>query len=215
MSTENVSEKDEWRDLIEEIKKCRRCPLHQNRTNAVPGEGSVNSDIMIIGEAPGANEDLSGRPFVGAAGTLLRKILREIGFDEEKIYITNVVKCRPPGNRKPNKDEIDACSPYLRRQIIYIKPKIIIALGNVAGEWIFREAGLQWDSISRNRGRIYEANLYGMKISVIPSFHPSAVIRGSVDEDILRKDLLLAKSLLENEKKIQRKPLSLYDFLKK
>jgi DNA polymerase len=215
MSTENVSEKDEWRDLIEEIKKCRRCPLHQNRTNAVPGEGSVNSDIMIIGEAPGANEDLSGRPFVGAAGTLLRKILREIGFDEEKIYITNVVKCRPPGNRKPNRDEIDACSPYLRRQIIYIKPKIIIALGNVAGEWIFREAGLQWDSISRNRGRIYEANLYGMKISVIPSFHPSAVIRGSVDEDILRKDLLLAKSLLENEKKIQRKPLSLYDFLKK
>jgi DNA polymerase len=215
MSTENVSEKDEWRDLIEEIKKCRRCPLHQNRTNAVPGEGSVNADIMIIGEAPGANEDLSGRPFVGAAGTLLRKILREIGFDEEKIYITNVVKCRPPGNRKPNKDEIDACSPYLRRQIIYIKPKIIIALGNVAGEWIFREAGLQWDSISRNRGRIYEANLYGMKISVIPSFHPSAVIRGSVDEDILRKDLLLAKSLLENEKKIQRKPLSLYDFLKK
>jgi DNA polymerase len=215
MSTENVSEKDEWRDLIEEIKKCRRCPLHQYRTNAVPGEGSVNSDIMIIGEAPGANEDLSGRPFVGAAGTLLRKILREIGFDEEKIYITNVVKCRPPGNRKPNKDEIDACSPYLRRQIIYIKPKIIIALGNVAGEWIFREAGLQWDSISRNRGRIYEANLYGMKISVIPSFHPSAVIRGSVDEDILRKDLLLAKSLLENEKKIQRKPLSLYDFLKK
>jgi DNA polymerase len=170
---------------------------------------------MIIGEAPGANEDLSGRPFVGAAGTLLRKILREIGFDEEKIYITNVVKCRPPGNRKPNKDEIVACSPYLRRQIIYIKPKIIIALGNVAGEWIFREAGLQWDSISRNRGRIYEANLYGMKISVIPSFHPSAVIRGSVDEDILRKDLLLAKSLLENEKKIQRKPLSLYDFLKK
>jgi DNA polymerase len=215
MSTENVSEKDEWRDLIEEIKKCRRCPLHQYRTNAVPGEGSVNADIMIIGEAPGANEDLSGRPFVGAAGTLLRKILREIGFDEEKIYITNVVKCRPPGNRKPNKDEIDACSPYLRRQIIYIKPKIIIALGNVAGEWIFREAGLQWDSISRNRGRIYEANLYGMKISVIPSFHPSAVIRGSVDEDILRKDLLLAKSLLENEKKIQRKPLSLYDFLKK
>ncbi|MCI4456806.1 MAG: uracil-DNA glycosylase [Desulfurococcaceae archaeon] len=215
MSTENVSEKDEWRDLIEEIKKCRKCPLHQYRTNVVPGEGSVNADIMIIGEAPGANEDLSGRPFVGAAGTLLRKILREIGFDEEKIYITNVVKCRPPGNRKPNKNEIDACSPYLRRQIIYIKPKIIIALGNVAGEWIFREAGLQWDSISRNRGRIYETNLYGMRISVIPSFHPSAVIRGSVDEDILRKDLLLAKSLLENEKKIQRKPLSLYDFLKK
>lgn len=207
------AEIEEWNRLINEIKNCSKCPLSKSRTNAVPGEGSVRAEIMLVGEAPGETEDETGRPFVGVAGSLLRRIMREIGLREEEVYITNVVKCRPPRNRTPEKEEIAACSDYLRRQIRLIKPKIIVALGNVAGEWFFNENNIKWQGITRQRGKIYEMRVSGHKFKLIPTFHPSAAVRGSVSSDTIKEDLLkaIAEAKREIVKTSRRK--TLYDFI--
>ena len=210
----NNNKLEELKRLEEEIRSCRKCALWQHRKNAVPGEGSYEAEIMLIGEAPGATEDETGRPFVGAAGTLLRKILSELGLDEKKIYITNIVKCRPPGNRTPRREEIEACSPYLEKQIKLIRPRIIVTLGNVSSQWIFEKIGLSWDSMSREHGRIREATLYGEKIKILPTYHPSAAIRGSVDPEVIKRDLeLIIKDSVEDRK--EKRVSTLYDFIKK
>ncbi|MGC9148370.1 MAG: uracil-DNA glycosylase family protein [Sulfolobales archaeon] len=208
-----MSKLEELQKLYEEIKSCRRCNLWINRKNAVPGEGPPNAEIMIIGEAPGATEDQTGRPFVGVAGSLLRKMLKELGLDENKIYITNVVKCRPPNNRTPRKEEIEACSSYLEKQIQLIKPRTIVVLGNVAAQWIHEKAGVRWISMSREHGEVKELVIQGQKIKVIPTYHPSAAVRGSVDPEIIKKDLEKIFSLSIHKKKTTG--LTLYDFIKK
>ncbi len=211
--SDKMSKVEELQKINEEIKNCRRCSLWITRKNAVPGEGSPDAEIMFIGEAPGATEDETGRPFVGVAGSLLRRILRELGLNENKIYITNVIKCRPPNNRTPRREEIEACSPYLEKQIQLIKPRLIVALGNVAAQWIHEKAGVKWVSMSHEHGKVKELNIQGQKITVISTYHPSAAVRGTIDPEIIKKDLEKIFSVTNHEKRTSG--LTLYDFIKK
>ena len=148
---------------------CTRCKLHRGRTNLVFGVGNAGTRLMFVGEGPGAEEDEQGVPFVGRAGQLLTQIIKAMGFDREAVYIANVVKCRPPGNRNPEPDEIEQCEPFLMRQIDVIKPAIIVALGKFAAQTLLRTA----EPISRLRGRFHRIG----DILVMPTFHPSYLLR--------------------------------------
>ncbi len=164
--------------LRERILNCQKCPLFQGRTRAVPGEGNLDAELMFVGEAPGRDEDIQGKPFVGKAGQLLTKIIQAMKFSREEVYITNVVKCRPPENRTPHRDEIEKCQDYLLAQLRIIKPKVIVALGKVAADF-FVPSNLGMTSL---RGNFYE---YG-KIQVMPTFHPSYLIRNEGNKIIKR-----------------------------
>ncbi len=162
--------------LIAEISLCRKCSLWKTRKNPVPGEGDINALVVFIGEAPGRWEDIEGKPFVGSAGDILNRILRKIGLSRGDIYITNLVKCRPPGNRDPHPSEIESCSSYLDRQLNIIKPKIILTLGRHSTSYMFSKVGLTFRSISEVQGKIYEAKLWGSKIHLVASYHPAAAL---------------------------------------
>ena len=165
-----------FHSVEERILKCQKCTLSQGRTNAVPGEGSLEAELMFVGEAPGRDEDLQGRPFVGRAGQLLTKILGAMKFNREDVYITNVVKCRPPNNRNPNKEEIETCKNYLLEQIEMIKPRAIVALGRVATD-SFVHSSLGMTAL---RGNFHEFN----DTQVMPTFHPSYIIRNEGNKSI-------------------------------
>ncbi len=189
-----------WQTLDEakvEALGCTRCRLAATRTQVVWLDGNPDSDLMFVGEAPGMNEDKIGRPFVGAAGKLLDQLLDSIGLDRGKCVICNVIKCRPPGNRNPEPDEIATCSPYLKAQIEFIKPTVIVTLGNFATRFIL-ERQL---SITRARGQIFRA--FGAK--VIPTFHPAAALHsGGVTSPqfaLLRSDFKLISSELAKGKR--------------
>ncbi len=152
-----------------EIKECQLCPLGATRTKFVFGVGNPNADLMLIGEAPGRNEDLQGEPFVGRAGQLLDKILAAIKLSREEVYIANVLKCRPPNNRDPLKSESDTCQPYLKQQIELIKPKLILALGRVSGAWLLGEDLALKDM--RNNSYRYNG------IEMMVTYHPAALLR--------------------------------------
>ena len=152
-----------------DIGDCTRCKLHEHRTKIVFGEGNPNARLMFIGEGPGADEDVTGRPFVGRAGQLLDKIIVAIGRKREDVYIANVVKCRPPGNRTPEKDETDTCEQFLFRQIKLIQPKVIVALGSPAFQCLFRTK----ETITRARGEFRDWN----GIPIMPTFHPAYLLR--------------------------------------
>jgi DNA polymerase len=178
--------------LAAHVSSCRNCGLCQTRNLTVPGEGSLDSpDIMFIGEGPGADEDASGRPFVGKAGRLLTKMIEAMGYSREDVYIGNVVKCRPPDNRKPVREEMDMCLPYLRQQIKMIKPKLIVGLGGTAMEGMLgRPIG-----ITRMRGvwQEYEG------IKLMPTFHPSYLLRDPSKKKDAWKDLQLVLAELGKE----------------
>ena len=181
--------------LHAEILKCRRCPLSESRSKAVPGEGMVPTHIMFIGEAPGREEDKQGRPFVGRAGKLLDELLKEAGLQRDKVYIGNVLKCRPSidgRDRRPSEEEIKACSPYLDRQIELIQPRVICTLGNVAMEHIFSKYGLDERSISRIHGSIFETD----NLQIIPLYHPAAVLYKPDLNPIMRRDFKIIKELI-------------------
>lgn len=178
----------EWSRIVDEISNCKKCRLHETRNNPVPGEGSLNTRILIIGEAPGEKEDLAGKPFVGAAGRLLDSLLDKAGLKRSDVFITNIVKCRPPKNRKPRKDEIANCIPYLIRQIQLLKPEIIVLLGNTAAETIMELAGFKWNGIVKEHGRIVETNIFGLKAVLIPTFHPAAALYNPRLRRILEED---------------------------
>ncbi len=183
--------------IAEEIMRCKRCPLYKTRKNPVPGEGRCDAEIMFVGEAPGAREDETGRPFVGAAGKLLTELLEGIGVKREDVYITNVVKCRPPGNRDPTEEEIAACSPYLLRQIKAIKPKIIVALGRHAAKFLYGQAGLKWVNMTRMHGKIYDAVISGVEIKLMATYHPAAALYYPKLKPLLVEDFQKLKKLLE------------------
>lgn len=166
--TETAGE-DDYAALCRKIRKCRKCGLSRGRNHAVPGEGSLTADLMFIGEGPGRDEDLQGRPFVGEAGKLLTRIIQAMQFKREEVYITNVVKCRPPKNRNPELDEMDQCRDYLIRQIEMIQPKIIVTLGNVPTKYLLKTN----TGITSIRGTF---QTFG-NIQVMPTFHPSYLIR--------------------------------------
>jgi uracil-DNA glycosylase family 4 len=164
--------------LHQRILRCRLCPLADHREKAVPGEGDFDADLMFVGEAPGADEDTQGRPFVGRAGQLLTRIIEAMKFKRDDVFITNVVKCRPPDNRTPFKEEIETCQPYLLAQVEAIHPRMIVTLGKVATDF-FVPIGASMSSL---RGNFYE---FG-KILVMPTFHPSYVIRNEGNKNIKR-----------------------------
>ena len=173
---------------------CERCRLAEGRTQVVWADGNLDSDLLFIGEGPGFHEDKAGLPFVGAAGQLLDKLLAEVGLDRTKAAIVNVVKCRPPGNRDPLPDEIEACRPYLEAQLAHMQPKVIVTLGNFATRFILEEQV----GITRARGQRYERR----NATVIPTFHPAAALRGGrfggmSPVDAIRADLQLVRSVLD------------------
>ncbi|HIC97690.1 MAG TPA: uracil-DNA glycosylase [Aquificaceae bacterium] len=170
---------NELEKIAAEIVTCVKCPLHKNRANAVPGEGNPRAEVMLIGEAPGAEEDKQGRPFVGAAGRLLNEALEKAGFSREEVFITNIVKCRPPRNRVPTEDERRACLPYLHRQLEVIKPKIICLLGRTPLETLIGPY-----SISKMRGRTIEKDGWLFFLT----YHPAAAIYNpSLKEQFLKE----------------------------
>ena len=168
-------------DLETEISVCRRCHLEETRTNVVPGEGDPSADLMFVGEAPGREEDLQGRPFVGRAGQLLTKIIESIGLRREDVYIANILKCRPPGNRNPLPGEMAACSSYLKRQIEAIDPKVICALGKFSAQTLLNSE----TPISRLRGKFYDYN--GIKL--MPTYHPAYLLRNPGGKKDVWKDM--------------------------
>jgi len=167
--------------LEKEMASCTRCELHSTRTNLVYGEGSPSSRLMFIGEGPGRDEDVSGRPFVGRAGKLLTKIIEAMGLKRDDVYITNIVKCRPPGNRNPDLDEISECLPFLEKQVEMIHPEIICTLGVVATQTI---TGTR-RGIGATRGRVHDYK----GINVIPTFHPAACLRFPANKKLVWEDI--------------------------
>ncbi len=163
-------------EVKNEILSCTKCHLHQTRKNYVPGEGSLTPEIMFIGEGPGETEDNLGRPFVGKAGQLLDRLIERMGYSRETVFIGNIIKCRPPGNRDPLPDEVAACKPYLERQIEILKPKVIVCLGRVA---LNNLLGRDF-SISRERGKLF----HFQGIPVIPTYHPAYLLRQTNRESI-------------------------------
>ncbi len=172
------------------VKECTRCPLYQTAINPVPGEGNPDADLMCVGEAPGATEDETGRPFVGAAGQLLTKILAAINLRREDVFICNVLKHRPPGNRNPLPDEVEACSPYLVRQVELIRPKVIVAFGTFAAQTLL-ETKL---GIGKLRGAVHRYH----GIPVIVTYHPAALLRNPSWKRPTWEDVQLARRILDN-----------------
>jgi uracil-DNA glycosylase family 4 len=156
--------------LRERILVCRKCGLSEGRTLAVPGEGNPRAALMFVGEGPGHDEDIQGRPFVGRAGQLLTKIISAMSFDRSEVFITNIVKCRPPGNRVPRSDEVEACASYLLAQIRAIRPRAIVTLGKSSADFFFPDAPLAMTAL---RGAFRDWN----GIPVMPTFHPSYLVR--------------------------------------
>jgi DNA polymerase len=182
--------------LQTEAEGCTRCRLHEGRTTVVFGDGAANADLMFIGEGPGQHEDEQGLPFVGRSGQLLSTLLERVGLSRPEVYIANVVKCRPPGNRDPRPDEIEACKGYLIEQLRIIDPAVVVTLGNFSTKLLLKtEVG-----ITRMRGRIYP--WWGRH--VVPTFHPAAALRNGprvVDEMV--SDLRLAVSVIEQPPEAQ------------
>jgi uracil-DNA glycosylase family 4 len=175
-----------------DIGDCTRCKLHgQGRRQIVFGVGNPDADLMFVGEAPGADEDIQGIPFVGRAGQLLTKIIEAIDLKREDVYIANVIKCRPPGNRNPEPDEVGTCEPFLFQQIDIIKPKVIVALGKFGAQTLLRSL----DPISRLRGRVY--NFRGAKL--VPTFHPAYVLRNPSSKREVWEDMKLVRTLLSEK----------------
>jgi uracil-DNA glycosylase len=171
------------------VHNCRRCPLGHSRTRAVPGVGAADSRIMIVGEAPGQNEDQQGEPFVGAAGKLLDQFLRGIGLTRADVFITNILKCRPPGNRDPQPLEVEACSPYLEQQQRLIKPEVVLLLGRHALARLLPG----YESISRLHGKVIVKD----GVTYIPIYHPAAALYNSFLMGPLEQDFKAVKAYLD------------------
>ncbi len=163
-------------DIAREILNCRKCDLYKTKTNYVPGSGNEKAEVVFVGEAPGREEDLKGEPFVGAAGKLLNEMLSKIGLKREDVFICNVLKCRPPNNRDPTPEEVEACGDYLVRQLNVIRPKVVVCLGRFAANFIFDLFGLEFTSISKVKGKVFETEMWGKKVSVVPIYHPAAIL---------------------------------------
>jgi uracil-DNA glycosylase len=174
--------------FYEEIKDCRKCRLCESRTHVVFGEGNPDAAIMFVGEGPGEHEDLQNRPFVGAAGKILTDLLGRIGLKREDVYIANVVKCRPPENRNPQPDEIDACKPYLWKQIELIHPRVICTLGNFAAQTLLEKKV----AITKVRGQYFQIKNF----FVYPMLHPAAVLHQGNLRPALEEDFQSLKSFL-------------------
>ncbi len=180
---------EELERLHAQVRACTRCGLHATRTHAVPGTGPCPADVMIVGEAPGFNEDLQGKPFVGAAGQLLDTLLAQIGLSRESVYITNVLKCRPPQNRDPMPHEAEACAPYLKRQLELVRPKVVLVLGRHALERLLPGLG----SITRLHGTFVERG----ELAYVPLYHPAAALHNGALVGDLQRDFDRVRTYLD------------------
>src|SRR6267143_2465304 len=179
-------------DLYDQIHECLKCPLGQTRTRFVFGTGNLRADVMFIGEAPGADEDAQGEPFVGKAGQLLNKIIEAIGMKREEVYICNILKCRPPNNRDPETSEMETCSPYLLKQIELIRPKFIICLGRISAQWLLQTN----ESLTALRSRTHTFK----GSTLIVTYHPAALLRNPGWKRPAWEDMKLFMGLYEQSK---------------
>jgi len=188
---------DNLEKINKEILDCQKCLLYKTRTNPVSGEGDPHTKIMFIGEAPGNNEDKEGRPFCGAAGKILDKLLESTGIKREEIFIANILKCRPPENRNPLKEEIDACGSFLDKQIEIIKPKILCTLGNFSTSYILEKYGLkdQIQGISKIHGKVFEIKILSDIMKIVPFYHPAVATYNMNMIGTLKSDFQLLKNL--------------------
>jgi DNA polymerase len=208
VNIENVTSATERRDLLkgvyEEARGCVRCPLHQTRTTVVFGAGNADADLMFVGEAPGANEDRQGLPFVGQAGKLLDKLLAEIGMERSDVFICNTLKCRPPDNRDPLPSEITACQDYLHRQIELIEPTVICTLGNFSTKLLRADT----TGITRLHGQ-EEVRVIGSRaVRLYPLYHPAAALYTPSTLELLRTDFHRIPSLIELGPPPQPEPMA-------
>ncbi|MHA7840478.1 MAG: uracil-DNA glycosylase [Gammaproteobacteria bacterium] len=181
----------EWSEFQSTVKNCTKCALHATRTHVVFGVGDPKADLMIVGEAPGAQEDRQGEPFVGRAGQLLNNMLKAIELKREAIFIANILKCRPPNNRDPKPEEVAQCTPYLEQQLAHIKPKLILAVGRIAAHFLLQ----QKTSLSRLRGQEFS---YGTeKTPLMVTYHPAYLLRNPNDKSKSYEDLLRVQDFLK------------------
>lgn len=181
---------EELKKIKEEVLKCQKCPLYKNRNYPVIGEGSHQAKIMFVGESPGAQENRTGHPFCGPAGKILDELLNSVGIKRETVYVSNLIKCRPPSNRDPQKEEIEACSSYIERQIKIIKPKIICPLGRYSMQFLMEKFGLENEiqPIGKIHGKVFKAKTLFQKLKIIPLYHPATVTYNPNMKEILKKD---------------------------
>jgi len=193
-----MSKEELMKEIEAEVAVCVKCRLWKRRNHAVPGDGDVDAEVMFIGEAPGRQEDLRGLPFVGAAGKLLDELLRKIGLSREKVYITNVVKCRPPGNRDPAPEEVVTCTRlYLCRQVEVVRPRFLVMLGRHSAAYVLSRVGIEVGGITRVHGKVYEISPFGFPVVAIPMFHPAAALYNVKYKGLLEEDFEVLRSLLE------------------
>ena len=189
----------ELRKIKDEVINCKKCPLYEERINGgfypVIGEGNHQAKIMFVGEAPGLQEAKTGRPFCGAAGRILDELLGSVSIKRENVYITNILKDRPPKNRDPQKEEIKVCVPYLERQIELIKPVVICSLGRYAMEFLMGKFGLGGviEPISKIHGKVFEAKILSQSIKIIPFYHPAVATYNPNMKEVLQKDFQVLK----------------------
>ncbi len=181
---------DTWQGLFQCVRNCTQCGLDRTRKNTVFGSGSNQADLLIVGEAPGANEDKQGAPFVVRGGMLLTEMLRAIGIERENIFITNILKCRPPNNRDPLPYEVDCCTPHLKKQIEILKPKLMVAVGRIAAQFLLNST----TSLSRLRGKTYS---YGEnQIPLLVTYHPAYLLRSPREKAKAYEDMLMIQKML-------------------
>jgi len=192
MSRPAAERREDLVALYKEVRACTRCPLHETRTQAVFGNGNADADLMFVGEAPGMHEDQQGIPFVGRAGQLLDELLREVGLSREEVFVCNVLKSRPPGNRDPQPDEISTCRPYLDAQVELIEPRVICTLGNFATKLLTRSQR----GITSVRGRPQEHQIGGRLVRIYPILHPAAALRTPRVKEQLAEDFARLPGLL-------------------
>ena len=188
-SVKYTSNQDNWENIQTCVKNCTACDLHKTRTQTVFGTGNREARLMFIGEAPGAEEDKQGKPFVGRAGLLLTEMLRSIGFSREDVYIANILKCRPPHNRNPEALEVERCTPFLKQQIELIKPALLVALGRVASHFLLNTSA----SLSSMRGKSFEFNHIPLRVM----YHPAYLLRNPIDKAKAYEDLKAIRSFYD------------------
>ena len=193
MASSPVERRESLVSVFREARNCERCGLSESRTQVVFGSGNADADLMFVGEAPGAEEDRQGIPFVGRSGNLLTTMLAEVGIAREDVFIANTLKCRPPGNRDPLTSEIETCRPWLNEQIRLIEPKVVASLGNFATKLLRRDP----TGITRVHGQPEEQTIGERTVVLFPLFHPAAALRSKSVADLMRRDVASLAALLD------------------
>ncbi|MBI1424495.1 MAG: uracil-DNA glycosylase [Gammaproteobacteria bacterium] len=191
--TASVPVLEDWTVLEQAVKQCQRCDLHKTRTQTVFGVGNRQAELMVIGEAPGADEDRQGEPFVGRAGQLLNEMLKAIGLQRQQVYIANILKCRPPNNRDPKPEEAAQCSAYLFQQIALVKPRLILAVGRIAAQRLLKTD----TALGRMRGKVHQHPETG--VPLIVTYHPAYLLRTPADKRKAWEDLLFLRKTIKSD----------------